>query len=457
MKVLVVGIDGASPLLVERWIGDLPTFRRIKKEGWLGLSVPPMPAQTPVAWTTFMTGKNPGKHGVFSFITRKRGTYERQIADPRMIRSKTLWRLLGDGGKKGGLVNVPMSDVGQVRGFIVPGFLSQTEGIPHPEHVKKAIREEFGDEPLMGDVETEVLKNVNLDPDRFFERVNQITDKTAQMSQFLAQREDWDFFMTVFMGTDRVQHFFWRYVDPAHQKHEESRFTGLVKEYYVKIDGIVKEFLDLVDEETVMIVLSDHGFCPVHKELVVNNYLEALGFLKTRDGKVSPEGSEAVSYGYGDIWLNIEGREPHGMVAAGEEYEATRDLIIEGLRNVRVNGEAPIKDVKRREAVYHGNQLENGPDLVAMFRQGWQAARRPEIMKQHEKPYVNSNPMWSGGHDGTHDPADVPGIAGFIGPGVPKVRGASVRLSSLAPTILQLMGVPVPDDMDDRPLQILSR
>lgn len=100
MKVLVIGIDGASPLLIERWIEELSTFRKIKTQGQLGLSVPPTPAQTPVAWTTFMTGKNPGKHSIFSFIMRKRGTYERQIAQPTMIKSKTLWRLLSERGKK---------------------------------------------------------------------------------------------------------------------------------------------------------------------------------------------------------------------------------------------------------------------------------------------------------------------------------------------------------------------
>ncbi len=457
MKVLVIGIDGASPLLVEKWIEDLPTFRKIKKQGWFGTSVPPVPAQTPVAWTTFMTGKNPGKHGVFSFITRRRGTYERQIADPTMIRSKTLWSLLGERGKRTGLVNVPMSDVEKLEGFIVPGFLSRTEGIPYPQHVREAVEERFGKEPLVGDVETEVLKNMKLNPERFFERVHQITDKTAQFSRFLAQREDWDFFMTVFMGADRVQHFFWRHVDPAHQKYEENQFTELVKEYYVKIDSLVDEFLGLADEETLTIVLSDHGFCPVNKELVVNNYLKTLGFLNTKDGKVSPEESKAVSYGYGDIWINVKGREPHGKVAFGEEYEAIRDKIIEGLREARVNGEAPIKDVRRREAIYSGDQLESGPDLVAIFKPGWQAARHPEIMKQHEEPYVNSAPMWSGGHDGTHDPADVHGILGLMGSDLQGPEESSVHLSSLTPTILQLMDIPIPEDMDGRPMRFRSR
>jgi len=454
MKVLVIGIDGASPLLIERWIEELPTFRKIKTQGHLGLSVPPTPAQTPVAWTTFMTGKNPGKHSIFSFIMRKRRTYERQIAQPTMIKSKTLWRLLSERGKKVGIINVPMSDVEQqLNGFVIPGFLSRTEGIPYPEHVKNTISQKFGIQRLAGDVETEILQNVKKEPIRFFERVNQITDETAQVSQFLAQKEDWDFFMTVFMGTDRIQHFFWRYIDPTHQKHEKNQFTNLIKEYYIKIDKIVKGFLDIADKNTLVIVLSDHGFCPVNKELVINNYLEELGFLKVKDGKVDLENSEAVSYGYGDIWLNVKDREPHGILKLGEEYEATRNAIIQGLKNLRINNEKPLRDIKKREEIYWGDNISIGPDLMAIFNVGWQAARHPEIMKrQVSNTYVNEEPRWSGGHDGTHDPLEVPGVFGVIGKEIVGPKNVTINLWDLAPTILNLMHIPIPEDMDGTPI-----
>lgn len=347
-----------------------------------------------------------------------------------------------------------MSDVEQqLKGFVIPGFLSRTEGIPSPEHVKNTIRQRFGVQRLAGDVETEILQNVKKEPMRFFERVNQITDETAQISQFLAQKEDWDFFMTVFMGTDRIQHFFWRYIDPAHQKYEKNQFTNLIKEYYLKIDRIVKGFLDIVNKETLVIVLSDHGFCPVNKELVINNYLEELGFLKVKDGKVDLENSAAVSYGYGDIWLNVKDREPHGVLKPGEEYEATRNAIIKGLKNLRINNEKPLKDIKKREEIYWGDNLSSGPDLMAIFNVGWQAARHPEIMKrQASNTYVNEEPRWSGGHDGTHDPLEVPGVFGVIGKEIVSPKNVTINLWDLAPTILNLMHIPIPEDMDGTPI-----
>ncbi len=455
MRVLVVGIDGASPILIDRWIDELPTFRKIRNEGSLGLSVPPVPAQTPVAWTSFMTGSNPGKHGIFSFIMRRMGTYDRQIAQPSMIKTETLWHLIGRADKKVGLVNVPMSDVPQVKGFIIPGFLSKTEGIPHPVDVRSEILSELGMKSLVGDVETQILSRVREKPERFFRRVSQMTDETAKVSQFLAEKEPWDLFMTVFMGTDRIQHFFWQHVDPAHPKYTVNQFTEFVREHYKKIDSILEDFLNFVGKETVLIVLSDHGFCPIAQELVVNNYLEEMGLLEVKNGRVDLEKSLAVSYGYGDIWLNVKGREPKGLIDPGGAYEETRKTILKGLKRLTIKGEKPIKDIMMREEAFNGNQVVRGPDLIAIFNSGWQAARRPEIMENHpSKQYVNETPLWSGGHDGTHDPLEVPGVFGIVGSDIEPPKEMQIHLYDLAPTILNLLSLPVPDYMDGKSIPL---
>jgi len=453
MRILVLGFDGASPILIERWIQDLPTIRFLRSKGIYGRTVPPIPAQTPVAWTTFMTGKNPGKHGVFSFATRRVGTYERVIMRPDRVQSKTLWRILSEGGRRVGVINVPMSRAEEVRGFIIPGFLSRDEGVPHPSPVREKIKRRFGVERVVGDVEPEFLVRVHEDPDTFFERVNQITDGLAEVSLHLLQEEEWDFFMVVFMMLDRIQHFFWRFVDPSHPNYEEGRPSGLVKEAYLRMDRIVQDFLHAIDEETMVMVLSDHGFCPVHKEVFINNYLEELGLLRISRGQIDLKRSKAVSYGYGDIWLNVRGREPHGIVNPGAEYEELRSQIIDELRKIAVDGEAPIKDIKRREEIYWGPHLHTAPDLITIFNVGWQAARNPEFVeKTPSRRYVNDHPRWSGGHDGTHDPSDVPGFLAIYHPELQPRIGVRVPLWSLAPTILALMDIPIPVDMDGKPL-----
>lgn len=454
-KILVLGFDGASPKLIDKWIDSLPTFKIFKEKGIFGRTIPPIPAQTPVAWTTFMTGKNPGKHGVFSFVFRQVGTYERSIIDPKMQSSKTLWRILSDGGKKVGVINVPMSDVEKINGFIIPGFLSRSEGVPHPDSVKAKIKRKFGIDKLLGDLEVDTLEKAQSDPELFFERVNQITDEMVKICLYLIQEEKWDFFMAVFMGTDRIQHFFWKHVDSAHPKFEQNALSALVKEFYVKMDKIVSRFLECIDKDTVIIVLSDHGFCPIYKEVIVNNYLEERGFLVTKAGKIDLEKSKAVSYGYGDIWLNVKGREPRGIIDLSKDYEDVRVEISKELKRIEIDGEKPIRDVKRREQLYWGPYLNQAPDLTMIFNAGWQAARHPEITKRNPlKRYVNDNPRWSGGHDGTHDPRDVPGMMTIKGPQIEKAQGITVHLWDVAPTMLHLYGISIPGDMDGKAISL---
>lgn len=456
MKTLCLGFDGASPILIHKWIDNLPTFRRFKEEGIFGLTIPPIPAQTPVAWTTFMTGKNPGNHEVFSFAFRETGTYERRIIDPKMLKSRTLWHILSDAGKRVGVSNVPMCDIEDLNGFIIPGFMSRSEGVPHPRSLKEKIKKKFGVDRLVGDLDISTLERVQSDPELFFKHVNEITDRMADICLYLLQEEKWDFFMPVFMGMDRIHHFFWQYVDSAHPKHEENVFTRLVKEFYIKADSIVGRFLRFVDEDTFIMVLSDHGFCPVYKEVFVNNYLEENGFLVTDSGKIDLEESRAISYGYGDVWLNVKGREPKGLINT-EDYNGLRTEISNELKKIEIDGKKPIKDVKRREELWWGVHVDKAPDLNIIFNVGYQAARHPEIIGKNKlKRYANDNPRWTGGHDGTHDPIDVPGVIGILGPKIEAGKEIRTYLWDIAPTILGWMKVAVPPDMDGKALQLLS-
>lgn len=451
MKILVLGFDGASPKLIDQWLNDLPTFKTFKSEGVFGQTIPPLPAQTPVAWTTFMTGKKPSNHGIFSFVMRKKGTYERIIAEPGLVKSKNLFQILSENGKRVCALNVPMCGNNKIRGCVVPGFLARNEGMFYPHEVREQIRRKFKLGKLRGDIRTKTLQGVKSDPDLFFEEVNDVTDELADVSLYLLQNQTWDLFMSVFMGTDRIQHFFWNTVDESHSKYERNRYSNFVKNFYVKIDRITRNFLNSVDEDTVTFVISDHGFCPIEKEVVVNNYLAEPELVKIKNGKVDVENSKAICYGYGDIWLNVKGREPCGIVEPGEQYEELRKKIIDQLMSITIDSKSPLKYVSRSEDIYGLKCLSDGPDLYAVFKTGWQAARNPEIMEQRSNGrYVKDEPMWSGGHDGTHDPSDVPGILCASNSRVRRVTDLVLPLQDIAPSILNLMDVSAPQDLDGK-------
>jgi predicted AlkP superfamily phosphohydrolase/phosphomutase len=239
----------------------------------------------------------------------------------------------------------------------------------------------------------------------------------------------------------------------------KNKYSQLVKDFYIKIDKITESFYNSLDKDTVTIVVSDHGFCPVEKEVVVNNYLEEIGLVKTKNGKIDLEQSKAVSYGYGDVWLNVKGREPSGFIKPGKHYEEVRKEITDKLMLTKIDNQIPFKHILKREDVYSGKYLLDAPDLQIIFKKGWQAARNPEIMEKNElKRYVKENPMWSGGHDGTHDPVDVPGI--IYSPDLEHEEenmGIRIPLKNLAPTILSLMKLPIPRDIDGEPTELHFR
>jgi predicted AlkP superfamily phosphohydrolase/phosphomutase len=379
-RMLVIGLDCAAPELVfDAWRADLPTIDGLMRRGAYGPLESTIPAITVPAWASMMTGLDPGQLGFYGFRNRADYSYDRMtIADARAIRQPRLWNVLGEAGKRVAVIGVPQTfPVQPVNGYLVSCFLtpSAKNEFTYPPELKKEI---------VGWIDGEFLVDVpdfrSDNKDRILADIYRMADQHFTVCKRLLERERFDYFMTVDMGVDRIHHAFWRYMDPRHPKHEPgNRFESAIHDYYVYIDGKIAELLELVDDDTVVLVVSDHGGKPILGGLCVNEWLIQEGYLTLRDypregpvplHKCEIDWARTLAWGeggyYGRLFLNVRGREPDGAVAP-EDYERERSELADKLtRLTDPNGRGIGTVVYRPEEVY----AEVGgvpPDLIVYF------------------------------------------------------------------------------------------
>jgi predicted AlkP superfamily phosphohydrolase/phosphomutase len=264
----------------------------------------------------------------------------------------------------------------------------------------------------------------------------------------------------VFDLTDRVQHMFFRYLDegsggegPGGQERAEA-----VRKAYRKVDGLLGRVMERLDDDTVLMVLSDHGFKTFRRGVNLNAWLRREGYLEAKTGAegadmlqgVDWSGTKAYAVGFGGIYLNLRGREARGIVDPGEEAGDLKKEISRRLLDLKdpADGAGAVKEVFDREVVYHGPYVDQAPDLIAGFRVGYRAAWS-SVTGGVEGPVFEDNTRPWGGDHNMH-PADVPGIL-FCNRGIGR---KDLKIEDVAPTVLTLLGVPVPGNMDGRAIPL---
>ena len=500
-KVMVIGLDGATFDLLRPWAeqGFLPTIRSLMVEGAWGELRSTIPPMTAPAWTSFATGKNPGKHGLYDWIYRHQASYDVSPLTAEHNRQPTIWSLLSDAGRRVCLFNIPMTYPPQpVNGILISGMPAPSTKvtITFPENLLSEIEGAIGDYLLYPDP-GQAYSDAGVDA--FLEKLYQTAQCRFEVLDYLQNLDDWDFLMLVLNGTDTVQHAMWKYMDPRHPLHDpakNSKYGSAILNYYRYVDEGLGRIVRDLDEDTVLLVMSDHGFGPFHKFIHLNNWLRQRGWLKLKRTPASLLKSAMFDLGFspmevynwlmrfglgalkrevvrgkgqgmlrtfflsfgdvdwprtaayslgnvGQIFLNLKGREPQGMVAQGDEYEALRDDIIEDLKELQdpSTGEHVVEQIFRREEIYNGSALERAADIVFM-------PTRLEYFGFGEYEFGSKmviEPV-KRGISGTHR---MNGILILYGAPIEAGRlleGAS--LFDLAPTILHLMGEPVLADMD---------
>lgn len=500
MKTILLGLDGATFDNIKPWAeeGLMPNFKKAMEIGSWGELKSTIPPTTPPAWATTVTGKNPGKHGIFDFRESFLLNPRRPIISSRSIRAMKLWHILNHQGKKVGVMNVPITyPPEEVDGFMISGMMtpSPDHDYTYPKSLKEEIKRAVGDYVPNIDIpqyDVEILG----DALKFFKDMKYCFEKRRDAFFWLMDNKEWDFLMPVFIITDRIGHLFWKYLSPDSKKYynhkNADRIREEIRKCYGMVDDMFGRLLEKIDDDTTLFVMSDHGFGYTYKWINVNRWLKDIGLLnllgssswkkslfftvmqwndspivkalipdavqsairgKIRKGRgtlktdvdstIDWKRTKAffASIPTQGIFINVNKKGVDGIVNPGKEYNELREFIREKLYEIEdpETGEPAIQKVWFREEVYSGPEMELAPDILFVSHDYGYLGRQ---LFGAKKWIETSENLANGFHR-------MNGVFMAIGKHIKKgykVEGAN--LENIAPTVLHTMGLPVPDDMD---------
>jgi predicted AlkP superfamily phosphohydrolase/phosphomutase len=475
-KVLLLGLDGMTFSVLEPAFeaGHMPVLKSLLERGATGVLTSTVPPYTPPGWTSIFTGVNPGRHGIFGFVA---GHAQRREGLVRLdhVRVPAIWNAVNAQGRDIGLFNIPMTyPPPPVDGFAVSGMLTPEEGGETPENFTHPFG--LGDELTAAAGRYEIDIEVDYDNDwrstQIIERLStNLAHKRAALAHLLERHTDLPVLFAVLEAPDRLMHVHYKYIDPTCShfgRPEATPIRDRAWSFFDEMDAMIADLLAWAGDDGFVVTMSDHGFQAKEKGVNVNLALKEWGLLalggagalaqssllrKTarRAKKILPRRvkrrAKAAAHGSIDwaktkafsapipqqgIYVNLEGREPHGIVPESE-YETVRDEIIERFRSMidPDDGEPVLDRIYRREEIMHGPEAARAPDLFPVCR---------------HYSYELS--------DGLYSPApltdyrDLPrgfhhmdGIFGIAGPGIKPSRGRTASVYDIAPTALYLAGL----------------
>lgn len=448
-KLTVLSIDGVPFDLLRRMIeqGDMPNIATLANEAGMRQMRSVQPTVSCVAWTSYMTGKNPGKHGIYGFIDRHQDRYDITLPNASAMTSQNIWEILSSAGRRVFGMNVPVTyPPRQVNGILIGGFLSPTpEKAAYPNSVGqylKSIGYHIDSDAALGRSDKHAL----------LDDLKVTLDKRMEAMFHFLDSENWDFFHTHIMGSDRINHFLL-----AQMENNNQQFAPAFFEYYRRIDEYIGKLLDRIGSDAPLMIFSDHGFCRIKYEVQLSRYLVQAGWTALAESvqhplSIDPSKSRAYCLIPGRIYVNLRGREPGGIVPI-EQYQKTREALSEELLKLRdpETGEAVIRRVVTREQIYWpdgeaglcqmtprevaqaSGTFGKAADLIAIPHDGY------DLKLGLNQENVFASTALEGMH--TYDDAFM------ISRGV-ELPQRDLEIMMLARPILQQLGVEPPPDMD---------
>ena len=459
---MLIGLDCAAPELVfDRWRDDLPNLKSLCKSGLHGLLRSCDPPITVPAWSVMMSSKSPGLLGVYGFRNRIDHSYNKYaIANSIAIKEDRLWDILSRNGKRSIIIGVPGTYPPRpLNGVLVADFLTPdtTCNYTYPGAVKDEI------ERVVGEYILDVRDFRSGNKTKILSDIYEMTRKRFQLARHLLANKEWDYFMIVEMGVDRIHHAFWDNMDPAHRFYEAgNKFENAIHDYYKEVDREIGELVAFADDKTAVLVVSDHGAKRMDGGICVNEWLLANGYLALAENPERPvsltkakvDWSRTKAWGdggyYARIFLNVAGREPQGTIAPAD-YENVRDELIAGLGTIPgENGREIRTKVFRPERLYR-KVRGVAPDLMVYFGDlSWRSVGTIGGGKIHTFENDTGPDGANHAHDGIFVLRDNVNMD-------TAVRVDGLEITDVAPTILNLFGLPIPNDMEGRAVSSLTK
>jgi predicted AlkP superfamily phosphohydrolase/phosphomutase len=488
-QVIIVGLDGTrlDTLQYLSRQGHMPNVHKIFSAGTFGHLRSVLPPYSAPAWVSMTTGTNPGKHGIYDFYLPDPKMGRRVPVNATHVSAKTLWELLGDAGHRVAVINVPITYPPQpVKGVLVSDFLITPEGqtdYAYPQEVRDGI------ERLLPDFHPAPFRS----PSRtlsFVQQVIEWTEKAEQVCQWIGENHAATFFMNVFQATDVIQHYFFDCLQPARLEDEKDPLSAALLHLYRRLDDFIGDRLQRVDGGTALLLVSDHGFTALKRSFYLNRWLQEQGWLALRRPLLHQRLLARLGLSQRQLlrWLQrldllgladrlplktrrqMGARLDHAMggeidwertlayasaissqaIYVKEEAAGTPDGLLSELMarlgDVRDpdTGQRVLAGIYRREELYSGPHLQDAPHLVHEPTPGCMVDDKVSVGSTFGDVLPSAG-------TGQHHPD---GFYALFSPGrVSSARQIDATIVDIAPTILYLMGEPVPRSMDGRVLE----